>query len=85
MEIKSIKTAAQIDKETRHARVISCFNEQTKNFGQYSATRRAMVVAKIESQYPDGIKTVVGVIDILKLYNLWFPRPKAKPQKNNIN
>lgn len=78
MEIKSIKTAAQINKETRHARVINTFKELSENYPQYSPSRIAGVIAKRELKQENGIKTLMGVITILKRYNLWFPRPLCR-------
>lgn len=74
-ETNTYKTKAQQAKEARHARVCNLFKEYTEKYGQFSPTRRAAVIAKQEEQYPDGITTVMGVIKILRMYDLWQPRP----------
>jgi hypothetical protein len=79
METQKISTIASRDKQRRYNRIVSCYKELKEKYGQLSATRLATIVASIETQYLDGVKTVLGIIYVLKKHHLWFPRP----QKNN--
>lgn len=74
MEIKSIKTAAQINKEARYARICNLYKELSENFGQYAPTRRVKVIAEREKKLPDGITTPVGIMNVLRRFDLWHPR-----------
>lgn len=69
-----IKTAAQLKKEARCARICNLYKELTEKFGQYAPTRRVKVIAEREKELPDGITTPMGIMNVLKRYDLWHPR-----------
>lgn len=69
-----IRTVNEKDKKNREKRIVELFLKLQEENPTAAHTRLATVIAEQEKRRPDGVKTTMGVLKILKRVGLWKSR-----------